>query len=238
MGAAPFNVSRSPGCRLAKMEAGSREIITEALAAHGERPLIAYSGGKDSVVIAHMLSAMGVTEAVCEESFVFADQIASTRQVGRELGLSVTYVKGKGDDWLRKNNHIIFTSDSVARSKSFQVRHQRTIKRHAAQIGASVVFFGRRRDENSVKASLYEAFGRWQCHPLAAWTLPDIWAYFDKHGITVPWIYKTRFGQVEGNAPFYTMKAEDIGGHKAAWDLVTGLDPAFTPERYGVLPQW
>jgi 3'-phosphoadenosine 5'-phosphosulfate sulfotransferase (PAPS reductase)/FAD synthetase len=98
----------------------------------------------------------------------------------------------------------------------------------AARHGYDGILFGRRSQENTVKAPIYKTNdGRWYCHPLRDWTKVQIWEYFKVHSIPIPWIYSTHFGKHEGNAPFYSMRPEHNGGYDKCWELSEVLDPRY-----------
>lgn len=195
------------------------------------RPVIAYSGGKDSIVVAHLARELGITEAVCELSWYFYEQTRNVQDIARHLGLRVTYKDSLSIHWLRRHPEIIFSNSSRVRAWTFQVRHQRTVQRYAKEVGADCQIFGRRTEENSVPRRLYRTKHGLQCHPIRDWTEAQVWAYFERYNIPIPWIYGTAFGEREGNAPFYTLRAADYGTVPECWNLIASLDPRYTKER-------
>jgi 3'-phosphoadenosine 5'-phosphosulfate sulfotransferase (PAPS reductase)/FAD synthetase len=71
--------------------------------------------------------------------------------------------------------------------------------------------------------------------PLQDWRTEHIWAYLDRHGIETPWIYSTPFGAIEGNAPFYTLRASALGGDvERCWRLVESLDARYSRAALGL----
>lgn len=209
--------------RLDQLEHQSLEILKKALSM-AKNPLLAYSGGKDSIVVCHMSEKLGVRKAVCETSFYFHKALESVLQIGQELKLDVTYKNSLDINWLKKNKTIIFSADTKKRSWSFAARQQRTVKKYAKHIKADLVIYGRRTEENHVKKHIYETKDGLNCHPIRDWKEADVWAYFKKYGITIPYIYSTTFGKIEGNAPFYTLNSKHCGGVEKAWEIVSQMD--------------
>jgi 3'-phosphoadenosine 5'-phosphosulfate sulfotransferase (PAPS reductase)/FAD synthetase len=219
---------------MAAMERDAVAAVRFAVTRSGGKGLIAFSGGKDALVAAHIAQRAGVNDAVCEVSFYFPKQLASIKQIASGMGLNVTYLDSLSADWLRRNRHVVFSTDGKVRGWSFAQRQQKTVKRHAKKVGATCCIFGRRTEENSVPAITYTTKDGWQCHPLRNWQTHHIWTYISAHGLSVPWIYRTKFGEYEGNAPFYTLNPRNVGGVQQAWSLVRELEPTFTPERFGL----
>jgi 3'-phosphoadenosine 5'-phosphosulfate sulfotransferase (PAPS reductase)/FAD synthetase len=217
--------------RLAELESKAIAVIQKAVSLSTSR-VIAFSGGKDAIVVAHMCGLVGIRDAVCETSFYMEKQKHCVIKTASDLGLNARFMSSLSDDWLRKHREIIFSNDTKIRSWTFSARQQSTVKKHANRYKYDCQIFGRRTQENSVKSTLYKTEAGLQCHPIRDWTEKDVWDYFAKHGIRIPWIYGTRFGQLEGNAPFYTLKEKDMGSIDNCWALIESLDPKLNRERF------
>lgn len=197
------------------------------------KQLIAFSGGKDAIVTSHLCSRFGITDAICEVSWYFSKQLASIESIAEQLSLNVTYVNSLSFDWLKNNQHIIFSNDTKVRGWTFSQRQQATVKKFARIHGYDCQIFGRRTEENSVPKHVYRTKSGLQCHPIRNWREDDVWEYFDKYGIEVPWIYSTKFGDAEGNAPFYAFHPKQAGmTHDESWELITALDPRYHPKMF------
>lgn len=219
---------------LRTLTARSRDILAAALR-QTEKPLIAFSGGKDAIVTAHIAVSMGIKDAVCEASFYFARQDACIRRSAEALGLNVTYTRVIDDAWLTKNNDLIFSSDSKRRGWGYSQRQQRAVKRHAEAHGYDTQIFGRRTAENSCPAPIYRTAAGLQVHPLRNWSTQDVWDYMAVNRLRRPWIYDTPYGHhVQGNGPFYSLQAKDCGGMAETWAIIRSMDPQYTPERFGL----
>lgn len=234
--APPAEIPEGARASLPGLVDDARRTLDRA-AVRADRIVLAYSGGKDSLVACHLARThLGLRDAVCEVSFYFRrHEIQAMENAGPDvLDLDCEFRDSLGIMWLRRNPHVLFSDDNAVRSWTFSTRQQRTVKKYARKHGFDAQLFGRRTEENSVRAPLYRTRAGLQIHPIRDWSTLHVWAYVREHGLPEPWIYSTAFGRLEGNAPFYTLRASDVGGYAGAWDLVSSLDERFTPENLGV----
>lgn len=199
----------------------------QAVAAKTSQPLIAFSGGKDSIVAAHLARlAIGCTDAVCEVSFAFRRDVLDYRRLALELGLSCRFTDSLDMAWLQRNQHLLF-ADLTSQGELYAKRQQAAVRRHANRLGYDGIVFGRRREENSVRAPLYQTSdGRWQCHPVFDWKTAHIWQYIDQNGLGYPGIYDTPIGQLEGADPWIGVSMTNAA--RRGWngyDLIWDYDP-------------
>ena len=214
--------------RIDKLEMQALASLRLALK-DSQRPLVAFSGGKDSLAVAHMAKRLGVQNYVCETSFYFQSQLESIKAIASGMKLQVVYKNSLSLGWLKKHRQIVFSTDSKLRGWSFSVRQQATVKKHAKQIVADCCIFGRRTEENCVPGVCYTTKNGLQCHPLRDWRAVDVWQYLEKYKIPTPWIYKTAFGKTEGNAPFYTLNPQTANlSISECWSLVSSMDSRFS----------
>ena len=195
-------------------------------------PVLAFSGGKDSIVMAHLMALHGITIGACEVSHYYERQAADVQNIAANMGLTISWEKRRDDDWLRRNPQYLFAADSRIRLKWFAQRQHTTMRDYATENGHDMVVFGRRTQENTVPHMLYKTRHLGSFHPIRAWKHEHIWAYMDKVGIPKPWIYHNVHGQLVGNGPFFNLKHKLVGGYEQAWRLANSLDPSITPERF------
>lgn len=207
------------------VESASQRL--QAFAGSTRKPLIAFSGGKDSIVAAHLArTVIGAADAVCEVSFAFRRDVLDYRRIALELGLNCRFTDSLDMDWLRRNQHLLF-ADLTNQGELYARRQQAAVRRHANRLGFDGVIFGRRREENSVRAPLYQTSdGRWQCHPIMDWSTAHVWQYIDQHGLGYPGIYDTPIGQLEGADPWIGVSMSNAA--RRGWngyDLIWSYDP-------------
>lgn len=223
----------SPGLDALVAEATS---VLEEVKRRASRPLVAFSGGKDGLVVAHLAARLGIVEAICEVSYTFQAQVDCAVRHGEAMGLDLTLSEILPyPGWLAQHPEHAFNKDRRLVDRRMEIRQRRAVKRHAKANGHDCCIFGRRTEENNVRALIYETKAGLQAHPIRNWRERHVWEYIDAQPeLWRPWIYGTRFGEVAGNAPFYALPQKTFGTKRACWDYVAGLDPRFTPEAFGI----
>lgn len=199
----------------------SKRILSEFLMDY-PNVVIAFSGGKDSIVAAHLAAQLGVRDAVCETSFCFPQQVADFKISAEQLGIHVAYRESLTWEWLAKNPRWVMTP-LAEQGQFYALRQQRTVKTYARDRQYQGVIYGRRTEENTVKSPLYStADGLWHCHPLRDWKTAEVWAYIREHELHYPSIYEHVIGQREGNTPVNILPPEHFPD---PWPVIHDYDP-------------
>jgi sulfate adenylyltransferase subunit 2 len=190
-------------------------FVFREVAAEFERPVILFSGGKDSIVMLHLarkaFSPAGVpfTLLHVDTGHNFPEVLAYRDAVVERLGLRLEVARVEE-----------YIADGRLRERTDGTRNQLqtvplldAINRHRFD----AVFGGGRRDEERARAkerifSLRDEFGQWdprnqrpelwslyngkhrpgehvRVFPLSNWTELDIWNYIEREGIDLPSIY-------------------------------------------------
>jgi 3'-phosphoadenosine 5'-phosphosulfate sulfotransferase (PAPS reductase)/FAD synthetase len=206
--------------------------IIERHVSNATHPVIAFSAGKDSIVVAHILvKHFGISSAVCDNSFWFDNHTEDARTVATQIGLNVNYVDRFGDDYLLSHPKWLFPPEKE-QSSIYAARQQKTVKGYAKKNKCDVVIYGRRSQENTVKDYFYHtADGLYHLQPLKDWKHEDIWKYIRDNNIYVPRIYSHAIGQNDGSTPYNLISPEKYDKRPA--DLI--LD--FCPSTYNRLIQ-
>lgn len=200
--------------QLDQLEAESIHIFRE-VAAEFEKPVLMFSGGKDSIVMLRL----------AEKAFFPAKIPFPVLQV--DTGYDFDEVLACRDEWVsRLGLRLVVASVEEAIANGVVVDDGRT-SRNRMQIGTllnaieeegfTAAFGGGRRDEEKARAkervySHRDEFGQWdpkmqrpelwslyngrihegehmRIFPLSNWTELDIWHYIDREGISIPSIY-------------------------------------------------
>jgi sulfate adenylyltransferase subunit 2 len=200
--------------QLDQLEAESIHIFRE-VAAEFEKPVLMFSGGKDSIVMMRL----------AEKAFYPAKIPFPVLQV--DTGYDFAEVLSTRDNWVnRLGVRLIVASVEEALAKGIVVddgktsrnRHQiGTLLAAIEEEGFTAAFGGGRRDEEKARAkervySHRDEFGQWdpkmqrpelwslyngrlhagehmRIFPISNWTELDVWHYIGREGIEIPSIY-------------------------------------------------
>ncbi|MBF6469439.1 sulfate adenylyltransferase subunit CysD [Nocardia beijingensis] len=198
------------------LEAESAHIFRE-VAATFERPVLLFSGGKDSVVMLHLATKafwpapLPFPVLHIDTGHNFDEVIAYRDETVARLGLRL--VVGRVQDDIDAGRVVEETGPRASRN-----RLQTTTLLRSIQEGAfDAVFGGARRDEEKARAkervfSFRDEYGQWdprrqrpelwnlyngrhragehiRVFPLSNWTELDIWSYIAAEGIELPPLY-------------------------------------------------
>jgi sulfate adenylyltransferase subunit 2 len=190
-------------------------FVFREVAAEFERPVILFSGGKDSIVMLHLArkafspAAVPFTLLHVDTGHNFPEVLAYRDAVVEQLGLRLEVAKVED-----------YIADGRLRERTDGTRNQLQTVPLLDAINAhrfDAVFGGGRRDEERARAkerifSLRDEFGQWdprnqrpelwslyngrhrpgehvRVFPLSNWTELDVWNYIEREGIDLPSIY-------------------------------------------------
>lgn len=190
-------------------------------------PVVAFSGGKDALVVSALVQKLSpMAPMIGEISFLFPEVKEDIAEIANKLGYNATFWDSLSDQWLVRNRKVIFSNDNKVRMDSFFKRQQATIKKFSATFHNPVTITGRRRQENNVPDCIYKTKAGLQAHPIYDWSKEDVWEFIRAEGLPTPYIYGTEFGQLEGTAPFYALKAKYFDNDvERCWKCVRDASP-------------
>lgn len=215
---APTGTQRSV---LDALEAESIHIIREVLAEF-EKPGLLFSGGKDSVVVLHLLAKavypgrVPIPVVHIDTGHNFGEVLNFRDAVVEKYGLNL--VVGSVQEYIDRGELAELPDGTRNRLQT------RVLLDTIESNGFDVVFGGARRDEDKARAkerilSLRDEFGVWdprnqrpeiwnlyngrhepgwhvRAFPISNWTERDIWAYIQRENIALPSIYFAHQRQV------------------------------------------
>ena len=188
----------------------SKKVITKAFTYY-KNPYIAYSGGKDSIVMLHLVLQQKPNIDIWHFDH---GKALMPREIEREIIHNARLLGAK--------NLIIKTSKQLDKESArwdykiwynsfFGILNSVTKER-----GWDGVFLGLRQEE-SIKRKIRakEFFNGSECYPLANWTWKDVWAYIVSNNLPYPSIYD-RYAEVLGYdkvrlVTFFDMEFERLG---------------------------
>tara|TARA_R110000772_G_C13310310_1_gene440326 strand:- start:6213 stop:6932 length:720 start_codon:yes stop_codon:yes gene_type:complete len=157
------------------------------------KPIILFSGGKDSIITAHVTGRyLGIRQGFSENSVLPSQTNLEIRRIAKNMGLNIVWNNGFStqafqDDWYNQ----IPPKHWVANMTDKQ-RHWKSMPRFAKKHNISMMIFGRRLEENRIKASSYYTTTykkALQVHPIMNWTLDNLLEYKALHNLEFPSCY-------------------------------------------------
>jgi sulfate adenylyltransferase subunit 2 len=208
--------TRQIASHLSALEAESIHLLRE-VAAEFERPVLLFSGGKDSVVMAHAAAKAFAPARLpfpvmhVDTGHNFPEVIAFRDEAVERLGARL--VVASVQDSIDRGRVVEDTRQGASRNRLQTVTLLDAIEEH----GFDAAIGGARRDEEKARAkervfSFRDDFGQWdpkaqrpelwnlyngrirkgehvRVFPLSNWTELDVWQYIEQEELEVPSIY-------------------------------------------------
>lgn len=213
----------------------SREEVEVAVAAavedirretSGKKAAYAWSGGKDSLVLAEVCKMAGITDcmlAVCDLEYpAFIDWIKEHKPDGLEM-----INTGQGMEWLKKHPEMLFPRDSQTAARWFSIVQHRAQAKYYKEHELDVILLGRRRADGNYcgrGSNIYtDGKGVTRFSPLASWNHETVLGFIHYYQVPMPPIYHWPNGYLCGTHPWparqWTMNMEN------AWQEIHSIDP-------------
>lgn len=168
-----------------------------------QRPYIAYSGGKDSQVAAHLAHSVcpNTPLVYSDDEFILADYAAHMETERRRYGDLLLYVQGAT---LHAGWHVPWTDEPFWRPRPpdmIQMPVQRVdwSRRLRLLYGFDGLILGVRSSESLIRAEYLAEYaqkgnrrrrrGLAECDPIAGWSDEQVWAYIREHEIPYCAVY-------------------------------------------------
>lgn len=156
------------------------------------KPLLAFSGGKDSLALLHSIQRLGFDVPWVVVRTAELDWPQHLAYLEKHRGMSSgsrIVIKPYTIAWLAEHRRYLFPTNSRIRNAWFGMVQRSGCKDESQRYGADLLIWGRRDQENTVKADVYESAGILQAAPLRDWDTLDVWAYIFEHRLDVSPLY-------------------------------------------------
>lgn len=172
---------------------------------HGKVAAYAWSGGKDSIALAAVCEAAGISDCVLGITDLEYPEFLAWVTANMPDGLEVINT-GLDIEWLVANPGMLFPQNaSIAANWFSRVQHTAQ-RRFYRDRRLDALLVGRRRSDGNFVGrdgqNWYSADGVLRYSPLADWSHADVFALIDHHGLAMPPIYGWPRGYRCGTHPW------------------------------------
>jgi len=171
----------------------------------GKRSAYAWSGGKDSLVLADICQGIGITDCVFAHTELEYPAFLAWCMENKPDGCEVINT-GQDIEWLAKHPKMIFPGSSATTSRWYEIVQRTAIRKYFQSHNLDIIICGHRKaDGNHVGkgTNVYtNGAGVTRYSPLADWPHELVLAYIHYHGIPMPPIYGWKDGYRCGTHPW------------------------------------
>lgn len=193
----------------------------------GRRPAYGWSGGKDSLALAEVMSAAGVENCVLVISGLEWPAFLGWVTDNMPWNLHVECRSQIDLRWLADHPEMLFPTEAGTASRWFALVQHAGQRHYCKRFGVDVLLMGRRRaDGNHVgRGGLYRdrgGFVRWS--PIADWSHEDVLTVLGSRQIELPPCYGWPRGFRVGTGPWPARQWTENQAH--GWAEVAAIDPS------------
>jgi len=195
--------------------------------AKGKNMAYAWSGGKDSLVIADICEKIGISKSVFVHTELEYPAFLKWCLENKPEGCEVINT-GQDLDWLTKHPNMLFPGNSTIVSRWFAIVQKRGMQKYFLDNKLDIIIAGHRKADGNYVGKGTNIFtngaGVTRYSPLADWPHEMLLAYIHYNDIPMPPIYNWKDGYRCGTHPWPArvgMKSIDEG-----WADVYSIDPS------------
>ncbi len=219
----------------AEVAAATAEALDRIKAAvAGRNAAFAWSGGKDSLVIADLCQRAGLTKSFCLVTGLEYPAWLKFLRDNKPPNCEIVDV-GFGLEYLASHSEMIFPQGKIFQRWYNQVQH----KNHARYMKANnldVLILGRRKIDGNCCGSggaVVSRDGRLTYSPLFDWCHELLFGYMHYNGLELPEMYRWRRGFYNGTHNWAERKVESVA---QGYSEVYEIDPTILIEAAKILP--
>lgn len=191
-----------------------------------KRAAVAWSGGKDSLVLEHICRQAGIEESIMGVCNLEYPEFTAWVYENAPAGLTVINT-GQDLDWLAAHPQMLFPQSSKEAAQWFHIVQHRAQARYYRENDLEVLILGRRRADGNYcgkGTNIYtDGKGVTRYSPLADWPHEAVLAYIHYHDIPMPPIYGWHNGYLCGTHPWPARQW--TGSVENGWKEVYEISP-------------
>lgn len=189
----------------------------------GKKAAYAWSGGKDSIVLADLCRKAEITNCmigICDLEYpVFLKWIENNKPEGLEIVNT-----GQGLEWLAKHSNLLFPQKSSIAAKWYSMVQHTAQKKYYKEKQLDMILLGRRTADGNYtgKNGFYtnrEGITRYS--PIYQWKHEAVLAYIHYNNLSLPPIYDWEDGYKQGTHPWSARLCEK---EQEGWETIYKID--------------
>jgi 3'-phosphoadenosine 5'-phosphosulfate sulfotransferase (PAPS reductase)/FAD synthetase len=152
-----------------------------------------FSGGKDSIVACHLANKIvGMKDGFSESCLLPKETEDDVIALAEEFNYNITFNNRLNPSVFANHWDDQICNPKWKPSTLDSIRHWKSIPAYAKSVNASLMLFGRRREENTIPKPFYYKRGlrALQVHPIWNWTRAEVWEYIKLNNLPYPDCYK------------------------------------------------
>lgn len=208
------------------------------LACRNREAAFAWSGGKDSIALAHVCRLAGIEE--CVFAMTNLEYPAFLQWVTDHMPERLEVINvGLDLDWLAQNSHMLFPQDAATAGKWFSLVQHKAQDLYFKRRAMDILLLGRRREDGNFVGrngqDMYEKAGVIRFSPLANWTHAHVIALIHYYALPMPPFYRWPRGYRCGTHPWAARQW--CASIRHGFQEVYAIDPSIVEEAAAYLPQ-
>lgn len=193
-------------------------------ATNGKDCAIAWSGGKDSLVVQRLAEMAGITKGVY--AYTGLEYPAFMAWVARHIPKDVQPIyTGHDLDWLKEHPQYLFPKNSNLHGRWYGMVQQKTVREYFHKWGFDMMLYGRRRaDGNHTPKGIYtngKGVTIYNC--IAEWEHELVLGFIKYYRVPLPPIYQWENGFIEGTHSWNARNPQDKKD-ATAWAEIYRID--------------
>lgn len=193
--------------------------------ANGNHVAFAWSGGKDSIVLAALCADAGVTEGYMAYSALDYPAFVQWCRENKPAGVTMMNT-GYDLDWLSRNQELLFAQGAVGQ-RWHQISQRRPFTRMYFDKHLDILLVGHRTIDGNVcgcDGYIRKNSGEVRFAPMADWPHEVLLGYIHYHHLLLPPIYSWKDGYVQGTHAW--PEREFCGTLEQGYREVYDIDPS------------
>lgn len=227
--------------RIHRLEEEAREYI-DAWVSEYDHPIVACSGGTDSLVISKLAYEAGIRDVVTvwtPEEYPKHKQYtrdALYERIGFDRDRHHVVEAPFDLEWLRENPHYVFP-DYEHCNRFWDMRQRQHLMEFFSETHYDVRIMGRRTQENNVPDWVTQKAGQDQAFPIRYWKFEDVIGFLDKHNLGINPMYLLPEANRMGEGPWHLRNSDREPLDQLWWSVRDFATEEFWERIVGAFPE-